>query len=835
MSIVRCSKSLSPLARAPGALSVLALIAVAPALGGGFCAKGMYTPPPSPVTYRILAASYERGRPTLNVPSFSITSPSHATVLGQKPSPFPDGSLAGTSPTSLDGRRIYVDRDYLIKDTKSDQANAVLSGAYIVRTRHADAGDASSAPHLNATIANFGPGAESTRAAVYVAYDSRATVFPSWLATMTPVRDAAGNQLEVATTKPDLRTSGSGLAQKGTVAMRLWKAPSHSGTVFALSLPGNSFGATWPADLPPGERATYFVIAVPSASSVTWTPEKDARVAVIGTLEESVEGSCKAASAKLASLNSASVPRFRYSLATPCTVLHDSSTAPENDFAFSGIENPRVYTVDSEATVDKKASYVVLEQVGGSKRTESVEGQIVFRYDYPTGDLSIANINARGGSIQLVLGKPADAKCIGQGAPCPSYRIKTGGLVLGVAASWGGKNYAVANANASPLTVQVDTKSKPYRFQITSSGSLPATGSLCPPNSISVYKSGTAEMCFTFSISGTFDRWNPGAAAGESQQESECARDLNSAPIFVPSASKDLDGNLYGTDFFFDYALATETNLVPALPGWPSFLYIPSMSLAFGVRKATLRASDTSGRVDTRTVNVAVSDSTPPAVHAPGSFLLYLKPSECGPRSVNIGMASARDTCSSDASQIVSHDYTGNGTFQPGTSTIIHWDADDARGNTTYPWTAGGASLGDWSFVKIACLPYPGTKADLNDLMGTLSLLRSSTLGKVGKLGTCTPQEPCPVQTAFLPEAVASTRAVLLSVEPREASLLPIAERLEEARAALEEAHARIELSNELPEQSELLRRDAADALLFAADSLGAALALPWPSSAPAR
>lgn len=686
-------------------------LVVGMALIGVGCASGFTSFTPS--TFFVFGATPQTCTP--NFRTLTVGSKAWQLLPNGNTQAIPDYQNNNANLTRWDDNKGFYwdEQGYKIHDPTSTEVRALLSGSYVVRTQLAD----NHWDHATFLEASVTPGPTELVAAivhgVYVAYDARATVPPSWLTGATsgysPVLDKSGNQLQVNTTMPDERVQGGNRVQAGTVRFNLWKKDSLgadalvAGKKVALSFPAVGHGGpVWPADLPQGYRGTYFVLLAAELDAADCTDIKnereqgfsyclsDADKALSGAYKNagkcSSEGDCNKMVAKervtLLKVLPNSKKLGRYQTYGPLTDILDQQDCPSPDeIQQKGwyLTNPRSYDTGAQISFTKGAGSgsswtgstisMRAEQNGNvvSQQTLPMEGTMDFVFDWDTGELHLHGLNvatlagasftAPGGvgvnDIHMIMLEDADATCQGffDGLnPCGKYDIASDELVVSAAFDAGSSpREALLGTNAGLFTITLDTSSVPKTFQLSSS----ALGSL----HFQMEVNGTpTDFYVGYDLDGVFTNWNPRASGNESTMAVTCDAGYNEVPVYLHGGgSVDIDDVLPSNNFswYESYGLPGEL-----AHGVGISRTLPAYSMEFGVHSITLRVDDQFGITDKHTFDVDVYDDEPatwagPKHDMPGDRYLVGGISQYGTChefcTSDLGSASASDTCWNDS------------------------------------------------------------------------------------------------------------------------------------------------------------------------------------------
>jgi hypothetical protein len=525
---------------------------------------------------------------------------------------------------------------------------------------------------------------------VYIAYDSRAHPKPTWL-TSGYVREekAPGVPYHVTISMPDKTT-----AAWDPLALEVWrlkkgqKTPGQPMGTQELNIPGNRYGnPAWPG-VPQDNTAMYFVM-------VKRTETPDCTKGEIMVKEGLVGCDTSEQAARVLAYNRCQArkhPLDPFNLQCLEPVCHPETYCP----AQSGLVQKRSFPYSSviEFNPSKFKSQAGIRILRHMYK-KNVSGELHFEYlldkfgNYLEGmqinsmllkvdplktdigtytDIVISLLEAVTATCKMKQGKPPP-----WASPCDWYEIPKEQFRTSIAAEEGGVKFIYVARNRLPLVIEIQHKNR--TFQIKGG-----------PQSTEVgYNGKTARLDIDIDLWGHFLNFAPTAVGGrESTRLVECSRGRNNVSSNKDPVFLDASGSFEVYDdpipssahkWQEDYGLVTEKY-------WGSGrkVTIAEHQLPYGVHHMTLLIRDDFGVADTDTFEVEVQDEIAPNLTVPPDVHFLLVPPNTAPVKLNIGQATATDSCSD--SVMITNDAPKDGRFPLGV-TIITWTADDGRGNVT--------------------------------------------------------------------------------------------------------------------------------------------------------
>jgi hypothetical protein len=381
--------------------------------------------------------------------------------------------------------------------------------------------------------------------------------------------------------------------------------------------------------------------------------------------------------------------------------------------------------------------------------------------------------------------------------PCDNYQIRQAEFMTGEGCKLDGKRLLFASENSKPIDITIDHTKRTFAIQGGPLKSLIKVNGKYTPLDISI------------ALSGHFVNFAPKAIGRESTKYVECGmsrgkHSSNLKPVYLTAAGSfdiydPLPSNPAVYTWYEDYGLVTEKPW-----GIGKQYTIGQYQLGFGVHSITLLVQDKNGTVDTDTIQVTVGDTLPPDLTVPSDIIWFLVKPDIGPQKVDIGQAWAYDTCSDKV--LISNNAPLNLIFQPGT-TLVTWEADDGRGNTTK------------KIQKVILIPLD--ESPVLKIKDGLVYLAEANTNAMNALEDCKTMENCRIHQKPIVDAVEHLSTVLgrMSLpEGEQGFQRETLGKLESAVAALKEADSLIRRSNEERKSKRTLQAAAMERLTKARD-----------------
>ena len=348
------------------------------------------------------------------------------------------------------------------------------------------------------------------------------------------------------------------------------------------------------------------------------------------------------------------------------------------------------YGSEIEFNPSKYKSVANIKIKGNQFNNRAVKGTLHFEYQHQNHHMKLNSMTLHLDPLQTEIGdfrdvtvalwKSSGAQCKDTMAiydqPCNNYGIAQGDFIVGLGARFKGKILLFTGTNQNPLVITIDHKKKTFNFQ----GSLHTLVEVDGENT---------PLDISINLTGRFVNFAPKAVGSESTKSVECGirktegalKSGNNYPVKLDSAGSfdiydEIPTNPANYEWYEDFGLVTEKLWWKG----PKHIIAP-YNLGLGVHTITLLVKDKNGIVDTDTFNVEVRDTIPPELTIPHDIVRFFHPNkEKEPFKVNIGKASAYDTCSEKV--MVSNDAPTDMLFPAGATTVT-WKAADGGGNVT--------------------------------------------------------------------------------------------------------------------------------------------------------
>ena len=595
--------------------------------------------------------------------------------------------------------------------------------------------------------------------ALYVAYDSRAGKKPDWLAPpdYRKVTDSSQNPLYIEFPRPDA---------PGDIKLEIFERIflSEPTADQVVTLPSNLYGnpGNW-SQTTPQRSAMYMVILRPKPDLDCANPTAKQRT------EQVITEGCFS-SEPLATLYANSECRDKraagalteQACAEPVCVEKGSCTGDDVITEMIGRRTFSSWSFLRSSEIEFLPATSTAEiAVDGSKYSLGAKGSLYFDYvlddfarlqsfELEAMHLELGTLNAPIGAfadIEVGLAQPTIAHCVDSNppyaAPCDRYRIHARTFVTEKSAIHDGKPMVLVASNTGALDVVID---HPKRSFTIKGGPLKATLEV---------NGRDRDVLTSIDLTGNFKNFEPHAVAGESTRSVECGVGDTLVPsnlkeVHLDSAgSFDIYDSLAGAsfDWYEDFGLITERSW-----GQGPKVTIPPYQLSFGTHEMTLVLRDSVGAINTDTFEVEVRDSTPPTLSVPPDrYYLMTRPG--GPVHIDLGKASASDTCEPN---VATHNDAPAGSLFPPGLTRVTWTADDGGGNTTT------------AVQNVFVFQTPDVGEPIHVIEGWAGLLEqlSATAAKsMETLEACAPGRVCEVGFGTLSEQLLAMEGALAEVE----------------------------------------------------------------------
>jgi len=688
---------------------------------------------------------------------------------------------------------------------------------------------------------------------VYIAYDSRVSKKPDWLAEPNWVLAAedAVNDVPGRTTQPLYITIDrpDTFNNRPFTLLEVWRRRLPLPKNTNIVIPGNLFGnPILPPGLEPNDVCMYLTIIKPTAQidcsfiartanptdigtyeyascDDTWTEENgvrrcrtEAEIREIArvTFEQQLVKDYPGGTHALGEITSYPEGRCQ----DPCTIQSTTSHLLQS----------QAYKYHSEISFSSRESWTAVDVTVNNEMksyTTNLSGVLQFEYLLDENNrmqqIRLNRLILNGTPIETDVGNfqnlvvdmlvPAIAACTDAAppwaTPCDGYRIEPNDFVASVGVSHDGSPISVLAQNSDAINVRIDHSTRSFVF---------AGGPL--HTSLRVNDE-DVPLDITMNLTGQFVNFAPvGRVGNEFVGRAGCGdNSLNATPIVLDAGASfefysvplPVDPNSF--QWYEDYGLLTEHHW-----GTGKVVTISPYALTFGVHHMTLLLRDDHGVVDVHRFNVEVADTVPPELTIPNDVIRLQAIGEALPLAVGIGEASASDLC---CGQVLITNNAPAGLLFPAGQTLVTWQADDGRGNvTTHVQKVYVVGNPDRSIVARA-------SDAARWLDGLISQERALLTARIAE-----PNCVLGLQRLIaLTNQLAATLSAIGVPGEQTGARDSIVERLRASVAALTEANGLMAQSNENGAQRPTLRQDASARLSSASGSIQEIITMPEPGA----